>query len=212
MLKLKFNKIIILVIIALIIGPLIGAGIVYLLNQREVQNTISKEEVREKILRIINQPEGEVTEPLIEVKTERGLYKVTINLQGQEEVVYITKDGVLLFPQAINFAELLAAQAPEQPTQEQLTGLAKCLTEKGVKFFGTHWCPACDRQKEMFGTAVQYLPYVECAEDRGSEESLALCQEAGVSSVPDWRFPDDRQELGMLSLERLSQLSGCPLL
>ena len=108
---------------------------------------------------------------------------------------------------------------PEAPSVEEeppfdllvLENFAKCLTQKGVKFYGTYWCGWCTRQKEIFGQAAQYLPYIECAPDRATQDELAMCKEANVSSIPDWRFPDGRQELGMQPLEKLAELSGCQL-
>ena len=29
--------------------------------------------------------------------------------------------------------------------------------------YGLYWCPHCIEQKEMFGDAFHYVPYVECA-------------------------------------------------
>jgi thiol-disulfide isomerase/thioredoxin len=206
MIKLKFNKAVIFIIIALMVGLLVGAGIIYLINQRDAQNIVSKEEAREKIYNFIRQQlPPDTLFSITNIISEKGLYKITINIQEQEHITYLTKDGSLFFPQAIGLAE-----EQELPV-ETLEALAKCLTEKGVRFYGTYWCPACDRQKEIFGAVAQYLPYIECAEDRATPEELALCQEAGIASVPDWRFPDGRQELGILSAERLAELSGCSL-
>ena len=42
-------------------------------------------------------------------------------------------------------------------------GFAKCLASKQAKMYGLYWCPHCAEQKEMFGKAFQYVPYVECA-------------------------------------------------
>ena len=89
--------------------------------------------------------------------------------------------------------------------------MAKCLTEKGVRFFGTYTCPWCIKQKEIFGEASKYLTYIECAGDRATEEELALCQEFNIAGVPDWRFPDGTQQPGMQTIQRLAELSACPL-
>ena len=32
-----------------------------------------------------------------------------------------------------------------------IANMAKCLKDKGVKFYGTSWCGHCNSQKEMFG-------------------------------------------------------------
>ena len=29
--------------------------------------------------------------------------------------------------------------------------------------YGLYWCPHCIEQKQMFGEAFHYVPYVECA-------------------------------------------------
>lgn len=223
-----------LIIITLIAGALIGVGATFLINEKivenergvqveqeapveqEAQNIISKEEAREKIYNFIEERLlPNITASIINIVSERGLYKITIDIQGEEINTYLTKDGNLFFPEAIDLTALPVAPAPvpRQPefTQEQLINLAQCLTEKNVKFFGTDVCPWCIRQKEMFGQAAKYLTYIECNPQTGTERELALCREYGVRGVPDWRFPDDRQELGMLPLERLAQYSGCPL-
>jgi Zn ribbon nucleic-acid-binding protein len=222
MTTLKFNKTIIITIITLIIGLLVGAGTVYLVNQ---QNVVSKEEARKIISNFIKQqqlpPDTDIS--IVNIVSEKGLYKITIDSQGQKRDFYLSKDGSLFFPEAWDLTALLAtppasapAPTPEQEqgvqfTPGQLEGLAKCLVEKGVKFYGTAWCPACNRQKEMFRESAQYLPYVECYERYATEQELAQCREAGITSIPDWRFPDGQQQLGLQTIQRLADLSGCSL-
>ena len=208
------------------IGLLVGTGTIFFINNRNVKDVekvnnvvleqaISAEEAGEKVLNVINQHmlAPGITASLVGAVEERGLYKITVDIQGQEETLYLTKDGTLLFPQVVDLNALVVAseEEPQQEfTQEQLKFLAKCLTEIGAKFFGTYNCPFCVQQKEMFGEAAIYLPYVECSPEHGATaEELALCKEANVTRVPDWRFPDKEPILGMLSIERLIELSGC---
>lgn len=223
MTTIKFNKkSIIIALIFLILGLFIGAGVVSLLERK---NIISKNEAEEKVFNFIRQqlPSG-ITASLVNIVSERGLYKLTIELaeevggeRAERQInIYLTKDGSLFFPEAINLTtqgEQRVENVEEELnfTQEQLIGLAQCLTDRGVRLFGTYTCPWCVRQRELFGQAAEYLPYVECAPDRATEQELALCQEFGVTSVPDWRFPDGTQQMGMQTVERLAELSGCPL-
>jgi len=81
--------------------------------------------------------------------------------------------------------------------------VAKALRGGGAKFYGTFWCPACDRQRQLFGLpAFVDVPYVECdARAVGSEP--AKCNEAGVESIPFWTFADGTAIEGILSLEEL---------
>ncbi len=216
-----------LIPIAIIVAALIIGGIFFYINrQGKEEGILSPQAAAQRAIDFINQnKEGfrlaeDMNVSLVDVVEESGIYKIRLKIGDQEFPSYVTKDGKLLFPQeGINLDEKIpVAEEPAGRTpppidmpEEKLVALAKCLSEKGVKFYGTHWCPACTAQKEMFGEAAKYLPYIECASDRASPQELAMCEEANVRSIPDWRFPDGRQEPGMLSLERLTELSGCQL-
>lgn len=86
---------------------------------------------------------------------------------------------------------------------------ANCLTNSGVKMYGAYWCPHCNSQKEMFGESWQYINYIECSLPNRAGQTQ-VCSEAGVEAYPTWEFTGQRME-GELTLEKLSQLSGCPL-
>jgi hypothetical protein len=87
---------------------------------------------------------------------------------------------------------------------------AKCLATKQAKMYGLYWCPHCIEQKEMFGDAFHYVPYQECA-IKGSSEEAPVCKMAGVKLFPAWQFSDEPPKEGVLSLEALSDKTGCSL-
>jgi hypothetical protein len=87
---------------------------------------------------------------------------------------------------------------------------AKCLATKQARMYGLYWCPHCIEQKEMFGEAFHYVPYVECA-IKGSSEMVPACKIAGVKLFPSWQFGEDPPKEGVLSLEALSDKTGCSL-
>ena len=87
---------------------------------------------------------------------------------------------------------------------------AKCLASKQAKMYGLYWCPHCIEQKEKFGASFQYVPYVECA-IKGSREEATECKIAGVKLFPSWQFGSEPPKEGVLSLEALSDKTGCPL-
>jgi len=154
------------------------------------------------------------TASLVNVVEESGLYKVHIKISDQEYDSYISKDGGILFPQ--NWIKL-NTQVEESQVQNNeevadpivAEALAKCLTEKGFKFYGSSGCSWCNKEKTLFGVAAQYLPYVECT---GSDGQLTqACVDAKIESYPTWELPDGTQSLGYKSIEELSQLSGCSL-
>jgi len=90
---------------------------------------------------------------------------------------------------------------------------AQCLATKQAKMYGLYWCPHCIEQKEMFGESFHYVPYVECAVKgpAGSSELQPECKIAGVKLFPSWQFSDEPPKEGVLSLEALSDKTGCSL-
>ena len=88
---------------------------------------------------------------------------------------------------------------------------AKCLASKQAKMYGLYWCPHCIEQKEMFGASFQYVPYVECAIKDVPHELAPQCKAAGVKLFPSWQFGMDPPKEGVLSLDALSEKTGCSL-
>ena len=87
---------------------------------------------------------------------------------------------------------------------------AQCLASKQAKMYGLYWCPHCIEQKEMFAQSFHYVPYVECA-IKGSKEEAPECKVAGVKLFPSWQFGGEPPREGVLSLEALSDKTGCSL-
>jgi hypothetical protein len=91
----------------------------------------------------------------------------------------------------------------------RLDAFAQCLAARQVKMYGLYWCTHCEEQKEMFGSAFQYVPYIECG-TKGVRAEQPSCIQAGVKNFPTWQFATERHE-GVLRLESLSEKSGCSL-
>lgn len=92
----------------------------------------------------------------------------------------------------------------------KLDSFAQCLTDKGAQFYGAFWCSHCRNQKKMFGSSADKLPYVECSTPNGQEQ-LQVCKDANIQSYPTWIFKDGSQESGELSLQKLSEKTGCAI-
>jgi hypothetical protein len=88
---------------------------------------------------------------------------------------------------------------------------AKCLATKNAKMYGLYWCPHCADQKREFGSSFHYVPYVECASEQDPHELTPACKAAGVKLFPSWQFGNDTPKEGVLTLEALSQKTGCSL-
>lgn len=88
---------------------------------------------------------------------------------------------------------------------------AKCIAGKNAKMYGLYWCPHCADQKREFGASFQYVPYVECASPEDPHQLTAVCKAAGVKLFPSWQFGAEPPKEGVLSLQDLSQKTGCSL-
>ncbi len=81
--------------------------------------------------------------------------------------------------------------------------LASCLRDSGALLYGAYWCPHCEEQREMFGTAIDDLPYVECTEQE------QRCAQAGIQGYPTWIFADGSRVSGTQTFSELAEMSGC---
>lgn len=88
---------------------------------------------------------------------------------------------------------------------------AKCIAGKNAKMYGLYWCPHCADQKREFGSSFRYVPYVECASENDPHQLTPVCKAAGVKLFPSWQFGSDPPKEGVLSLDALSEKTGCRL-
>jgi hypothetical protein len=94
------------------------------------------------------------------------------------------------------------ALKPSTADQQQLSDF---LRRRGVLFYGAWWCPACFRQKSLFGQeAGKQLPYVECDKTEAGRER---CRADGIKAYPTWVMGGQRLE-GVQTLEELRNWSG----
>lgn len=97
-----------------------------------------------------------------------------------------------------------AAAGPEKPA---IAALSDHLTDTDAKFYGAFWCPRCQQQKDLFEASVKRLPYVECSPQGRQGPTNPACTVRNISNYPTWIIKD-RRHTGVLSLERLADLSG----
>jgi len=90
-------------------------------------------------------------------------------------------------------------------SEQTLIGLAKTLAEKKITMYGAEWCPHCKAEKARFGSAWQYVPYVECPANE------KLCLDKQVRGYPTWITPDGTKYEGEQGIEKLAQIAGYDL-
>ena len=95
-----------------------------------------------------------------------------------------------------------------QFSKEQIATLAQCLTDKGYKLYGAFWCGHCKTQKELFGTSVNLLNYIECSTPDGSNQT-EVCKKAGIEVYPTWGLPSGELVQGVITLKELAKQSSC---
>jgi len=104
--------------------------------------------------------------------------------------------------------------ATSEPSSASLDAFAQCLTDKGVKMYGSYICSACLAQKKMFGSSFQYVGEIEC-HPRGPNPQTDLCLKRDISKTPTWILEKDDAEIkrlvGLQSFESLAEFSGCQL-
>lgn len=110
---------------------------------------------------------------------------------------------------SIQYEEIAQAKLPHYeitPADSFTVSLAKYMGSRGAVMFGSYKCPHCNDQKKMFGSAFEYIKYVEC-HPQGPDANPSLCLARGVQNFPTWEI-NGRYYQGAMSLERLSALSG----
>jgi uncharacterized membrane protein len=88
-----------------------------------------------------------------------------------------------------------------------IRGLATHLAKTDAKFYGAFWCPHCKEQKEMFGSSVDRLPYIECSPGGPRAPTASACREARIDTYPTWVINGQRYN-GTQTLEALAQYSN----
>jgi len=102
----------------------------------------------------------------------------------------------------------LIAACSSEPSE--FDNFAQCLTDNGVTMYGAYWCPHCQNQKEMFGKSFENVIYVECSLPNRAGQTQA-CKDAKINAYPTWEFKDGERVEGEVSLQGLSQKTGCRL-
>jgi hypothetical protein len=117
----------------------------------------------------------------------------------------MTKNLIILGLAFVAVTALLIWGQSDSKPDLGLDLFGQCLRDKEVTMYGAEWCKFCDRQKQLFGSAFELVPYVECPKQ--PKECLAK----GVNGYPTWIFPNGEVAEGFQSLEKLAEKSGCTL-
>ncbi len=81
--------------------------------------------------------------------------------------------------------------------------LAQCLTDNGVKMFGTERCSHCKNQKALFGADFAKVTYIDC------DAQKQVCMDNGIQGYPTRKDTTGNFFPGVQSLEKLAEIAGC---
>jgi len=105
----------------------------------------------------------------------------------------------------LNFSGLFdPAAGPEKP---RLKALAIHLRESGARFYGTYWCPSCQKQKALFEASANRLPFIECTPQGRNGPFSFACVANDVKEYPTWIIKGGRYT-GVMSVDELARRSG----
>jgi len=160
------TKNIVILALALVCIVLAGALIYF----QGGSNNISADQAANTVLNYVNNTllQGLVTAEIVgDVIQEAGLYKMKLNVGGEEFFSYITKDGKTFFPQGINLEEI------EEPVEKETEtiGMFSVSTDEVCMedgkplfyFFGSENCSHCNWEHPVveavaaeFGDAISF--------------------------------------------------------
>src|SRR3989344_1602680 len=128
--------------------------------------------------------------------------------------IRVINSGVLL-ALLLTGATYLTQQAGAVPSGTYDT-FAKCLYDSGVREYGSKGCSFCARQRDLFGDSHKFIKEIECNPNYKNSE-VERCVEKNIEHTPTWILEDTagneikRLPSGAVSLQGLSEFSGCPL-
>ncbi|MBW2991002.1 SurA N-terminal domain-containing protein [Candidatus Woesearchaeota archaeon] len=174
--------------------------------EQEVEE--AEEAVEEEIVELEEEIE-ELEEELEELEEE---VEETIEEIVEEEVVEEVEEEVQIIVEVpeeeVEEEEEVVEEEAEEISPEELE-FADCLTAKEAVLYGAYWDSSTKKQKDMFGTDINKITYAECGVQGDYRAQEVACSEAGIMAYPTWVI-DEQKHMGILSLEQLSSLSGCP--
>lgn len=187
--------------IAIVVAAIIIAGALIYLNPFSGQGKVlPPQEVGEKVINYINDNilKGQATATLIDVVKEKNLYKVTLDVDGQEVISYATLDGAFLFPEPIELDTQPASETPETPPTESPQEPPQ--TEKpNAKLFIMSFCPYGNQAEEIM------MPVVDLLDNKAEIEPHYVIYSNYGGGGPNYCADAENKYCSMHGIQELNQ-------
>ncbi len=216
------NKYLLIAVAIIAGGLLVGGGIAYnrVAECNPEGEALPKEDISEKALNYINRNllRGMAEASLKEVLAENGLYKIDIEVEGQQISTYATKDGALFFPEGVKLNEAALAAVNKGKTVGNFNvSDDEICREEGkplVYFFGSESCPHCSWEHPIIqGVAEKFGEEIAFHDNMESNEDMDVFQKYSTGGVPTlvagcryYRVGSGEQEGKEAEIENLTAL------
>lgn len=116
----------------------------------------------------------------------------------------------------LSFSEAFKLIFQKKEKAGEYNAFAQCLTEKGMKMYGSITCHFCAQQRAIFGKSFEYVKEIEC-DPRNENVEIERCLAKKIERTPTWILEDSdgntllEKGSGVKTFEELSEISGCPL-
>lgn len=181
-----------LIPISIIIAGFLIAGAVIFINQKELKEEtpelLSSQKVAERALDYINKTvlKGKTVASLIDIVEENGLYKIKFDIEEQEITTYISRDGELLFPEAIAINPLPIKEIPKQDVPD-------------VKLFVMSFCSYGNQAEEIM------YPVKELLQEKVKIELHYVIYSNYGTGYPDYCLDKENKYCSMHGIGELNQ-------
>ena len=112
---------------------------------------------------------------------------------------------------------VVAGKGGKEVAAGEYDTFAQCLYDSGFRMYGSVTCKFCAQQRALFGPSFEFIKEIEC-DPRNPFPQAERCIEKNISGTPTWiQERADRSEIyrfsaGVQPLEKLSEVSECPLI
>jgi hypothetical protein len=177
--------------LALYLGGIILALLAVIIYQNFYQAggfpTITKEDLSKKIVDIIAKDIGSSDEVSVkEIIKEGSLYKLTLDVMGQEYESYATLDGEYLFPQVVD----LTPPEPKAITKQ---------VKPSVDLFVMAYCPFGNQAEDIMAPVVSLLG------EKSDIELHYVFYDNYASGYPDYCFDEENKYCSMHGIQEVNQ-------
>jgi hypothetical protein len=142
-----------------IVAVIVLAVIIFIgYNYKKPENKnagIGADAAKAKVEALIKDSGGAAT--VKDVTEEGDLYKITVSANGQDQPVYVTKDGTKFIQQAITFDEIAKQQAEAKKQQEEAAKPAPKSDKPAVDLYVMSFCPYGNKAEDTMKSVYVLL-------------------------------------------------------